>query len=723
MGSFQVFSYVLFAVLLVASTTAAANYNPSIYAIDEQSLGDENKVHFYGCGSFPSPIFVTKIVVHCDPLLSELKGYSINATSRLIYSSDSSIIPSMVFAPDGRLFFTEKSTGAIRIMKDDKIIETPFVRISNVDADGEKGMLGLTLDPKFEQNHFVYLYYTSLDDKSKQPFNRLVRFTDNNGMGTEMTILLDKIPANINPGIHSGGALAFGPDEKLYVTVGDNFEADSAQDPSILTGKILRINRDGTIPDDNPWLWDNEPSRIHNNEVLDEMNFKGFVVSDRRSKTFHVEIDSTIKKTNATSVKIVINNNADDIMLYHDFGVKNFETIRTYDKTGRDWSQYNYLTLWMNGSNDNSVLGVKVKDSAWGDRNEEYLIQNNFTGWQFFTIPLKDTYPTMNFSSVRGIEFVFHKGWNTSINLDAVYLSSSLDPSSERKGYVYTSPVYTVGHRNMFGIAFDNEGMGIVTENGPAYYDEINKIEKGGNYGWPFQQSAVSPPELSHSSIKPLRSYWNTIAPVQAIYYDGDKIPELKGKFVFAAFSTNTGNLYALQFDKDNKEIVQEEVIRTNHTGYVTTVAQSPDGSLYFGGSAIYRLEGVDITDKEQFLFPIRISGPVEILFFQLIEEEKTLFMNVKAQQIPSQMSIKIPKMVLDGIATVKQGNEEIDFVIDDSSPDYNIVNVQLSSSRDLRIVGTTIIPEFPVSGIVMTLFVFGIILGTLLNKRKIIYQ
>ena len=82
------------------------------------------------------------------------------------------------------------------------------------------------------------------------------------------------------------------------------------------------------------------------------------------------------------------------------------------------------------------------------------------------------------------------------------------------------SPVYTLGHRNMFGIAFDNkDNIGIVTENGDVLYDEINLIKKGGNYGYPiFQPSNISP-ELSNSTldIKPLRSYWQTPGPTRSL--------------------------------------------------------------------------------------------------------------------------------------------------------------------------------------------------------------
>jgi glucose/arabinose dehydrogenase len=152
---------------------------------------------------------------------------------------------SMAFAPDERLFYTEKNTGVIRIMKDDKILQKPFAAISDVYVNWEQGLLGITLDPNYLDNRFVYLYYTVENEKGT-PINRVVRFTDNNNTGTDLRVLLDNIPAS--RGYHSGGALAFGPDDKLYIIVGD-----ATRDPSILIGKILRIDRDGTIPKDNPY--------------------------------------------------------------------------------------------------------------------------------------------------------------------------------------------------------------------------------------------------------------------------------------------------------------------------------------------------------------------------------------------------------------------------------------------------------------------------------------
>ena len=81
----------------------------------------------------------------------------------------------------------------------------------------------------------------------------------------------------------------------------------------------------------------------------------------------------------------------------------------------------------------------------------------------------------------------------------------------------------------MYGIALDNYDNIIVTENGAHFYDEIYSVAKGGNYAYPLFQR----PELSHSSLKPLRIYWSVMAVSQVIFYQGTHVPELKGKFLF----------------------------------------------------------------------------------------------------------------------------------------------------------------------------------------------
>ncbi len=178
---------------------------------------------------------------------------TLNDTAATNFSNNGllrTLIASMAFTPDGRLFFSEKNTGHIRIMDNGMVLDKPFVSIPDAHIDIEQGLLGLAVDPFFEKNHYIYLYYTA-DKNSSGIVNRLVRFTDSNNTAVNQTILLDNIPAS--PGFHSGGAVSFGPDDKIYLGVGDATISEFVQNPSILLGKVLRIDRDGKIPEDNPF--------------------------------------------------------------------------------------------------------------------------------------------------------------------------------------------------------------------------------------------------------------------------------------------------------------------------------------------------------------------------------------------------------------------------------------------------------------------------------------
>lgn len=151
----------------------------------------------------------------------------------------------IAFASDGRIFFTER-VGNLRVIENGQLNPKP-VTILDV-GTGEGGLLGLALDPTFEQNHFLYLYYTYFEFPFT--YNKVVRFTEKDNSLLNEFILVDKIPG---AAIHDGGRLKFGPDEKLYITTGDAGNSNAAQDLNSLSGKILRINPDGTIPSDNPF--------------------------------------------------------------------------------------------------------------------------------------------------------------------------------------------------------------------------------------------------------------------------------------------------------------------------------------------------------------------------------------------------------------------------------------------------------------------------------------
>src|SRR5206468_5111172 len=111
----------------------------------------------------------------------------------------------------------------------------------------ERGLLGIAVDPDFARNAFVYLYYSYPTGGGSR--NKLVRMRDQNGRGVEETVLLDNIPGE---SIHDGGRVKFGPDGKLYVTTGDAGNMANAQDTRSLGGKILRLEKDGKVPADNP---------------------------------------------------------------------------------------------------------------------------------------------------------------------------------------------------------------------------------------------------------------------------------------------------------------------------------------------------------------------------------------------------------------------------------------------------------------------------------------
>jgi glucose/arabinose dehydrogenase len=158
----------------------------------------------------------------------------------------------MEFAPDGRLFVAEQ-VGKVRIAKPDGTLAT-FLNISTkVASTDERGLQALTFDPSFSTNRYVYLHYTKKGTSSTPAHNRIVRVTAN---GNKVVAGSEKLIFRLNnqsAAIHQGGAIDFGADGKLYIVTGDNDTPDKAQQLTNLFGKMLRINKSGTIPTDNPF--------------------------------------------------------------------------------------------------------------------------------------------------------------------------------------------------------------------------------------------------------------------------------------------------------------------------------------------------------------------------------------------------------------------------------------------------------------------------------------
>jgi glucose/arabinose dehydrogenase len=155
------------------------------------------------------------------------------------------------FAPDGRLFFTQRP-GIVSVIEDGD--SKVWLKLDSVIAEiGESGLLGITLHPDFEQNGYVYIGYTYA--ASKYPLklvNKLVRYMEDAATKTPMfdRVIMDGIEGNY---VHNSGPVEFGPDGKLFWAMGERFSPDLAQDMGVLSGKILRMNDDGSLPSDNPF--------------------------------------------------------------------------------------------------------------------------------------------------------------------------------------------------------------------------------------------------------------------------------------------------------------------------------------------------------------------------------------------------------------------------------------------------------------------------------------
>ncbi len=283
----------------------------------------------------------------------------------------------LAFLPDGRALVGERDTGQLLAIDDSGDIEE--VQQLPESGSGEGGLLGLAPSPNYEQDGYLYAYYSTGQE------NRVVRFQ----LGGELEPVLTGIPVNT---YHDGGRISFGPDGLLYVATGDAGNPQNAQDLDSLSGKILRVNPDGTVPEDNPF-------------------------------------------------------------------------------------------------------------------------QNN--------------------------------------------------------------PVYSYGHRNVQGLAWDEEGQLFASEFGQNAYDEVNRIVAGGNYGWPIVEGKGGEPEYRD----PVAEFPTSEAsPSGAEIPKNSAIPQWDGDFFMAALRGE--RLWRLELAPDGSVTGREELLK-DEAGRLRHVAQAPDGSLW----------------------------------------------------------------------------------------------------------------------------------------------
>ena len=192
----------------------------------------------------------------------------------------------IAFLPNRDLILTQRKGKVLIISGDLRSKPREITQINNVKAQGEGGLLGIATHPDFENNKFIYFYYT-YGGNGNDTLNRVSRFEYvNDNLINERTIV-DKIPGNSN---HNGGRIKFGPDELLYIGTGDAQEPSLSQNKNSLAGKILRVTDEGKPAPDNPFgnqiysyghrnvqglAWDNDNNlwaTEHGNSTRDELN-------------------------------------------------------------------------------------------------------------------------------------------------------------------------------------------------------------------------------------------------------------------------------------------------------------------------------------------------------------------------------------------------------------------------------------------------------------------
>ncbi|CAM5220500.1 Glucose/arabinose dehydrogenase OS=Ureibacillus acetophenoni OX=614649 GN=SAMN05877842_10517 PE=4 SV=1 [Ureibacillus acetophenoni] len=209
--------------------------------------------------------FVKKVFIQCFLLLLVLAGCNPPEPEVIVQNPDSDIIevtkmnerlvviaqnlniPWSIDKINDTFYITER-TGTITKIEGGQAVRQQVKLDKQLSKAAEAGLMGFALAPNFTNSNRAYAYYTYEDQNGR--FNRIVSLILENNVWEEESVLLDKIPSG---NVHHGGRIKIGPDGKLYATAGDAAESSLAQNLNSLSGKILRLNLDGSIPADNPF--------------------------------------------------------------------------------------------------------------------------------------------------------------------------------------------------------------------------------------------------------------------------------------------------------------------------------------------------------------------------------------------------------------------------------------------------------------------------------------
>jgi glucose/arabinose dehydrogenase len=204
----------------------------------------------------------------------------------------------MEITADGRIFIGEQ-TGALRVFKDGKLLPDPFIKLT-VDSNWERGLIGVTVAPDFPRTPHVFACYIAPKPYPHHVISRFTAVGDKAEPGSEKILFegddQTKLGGDVPAG-HQGGAIHFGKDGKLYIAIGDQTAGKPAQELNSLLGRLLRINVDGTIPDDNPFA-DKAKGKYRATWALGMRNPFTFAVQPKTGRLFINDVGGKSEEIN-----------------------------------------------------------------------------------------------------------------------------------------------------------------------------------------------------------------------------------------------------------------------------------------------------------------------------------------------------------------------------------------------------------------------------------------
>lgn len=158
----------------------------------------------------------------------------------------------LAFLPDGRMLVTERP-GRIRIVSREGKLAPPLAGVPAVYARGQGGMLDIALHPDFARNRLVYFTYAEPGPEGGGTAAAFARLSDDEKRLESVTVIFRQYPKT-SGGLHFGSRIVFARDGRVFVTVGERGQMDLAQDLSVNRGQVVRLEADGRIPADNPFV-------------------------------------------------------------------------------------------------------------------------------------------------------------------------------------------------------------------------------------------------------------------------------------------------------------------------------------------------------------------------------------------------------------------------------------------------------------------------------------